>query len=31
VGVAWFKEELVPSDYVGIALAVAGLYLITRR
>lgn len=31
VGVFVFKEKLVMSNYIGIALTLAGIYLITRR
>jgi drug/metabolite transporter (DMT)-like permease len=31
VGVLLFKEKLTPSNYVGVGLALVGIYLITRR
>jgi drug/metabolite transporter (DMT)-like permease len=31
IGVAFFKEKLLLANYVGIVLALAGIYLISRR
>jgi drug/metabolite transporter (DMT)-like permease len=31
IGIVLFKEKLVPANYAGIALVIAGLFLIVRR